>query len=148
MSVVLSVRAIIIPSAARQLLSILITPYIHVSNTTVNSCQVTSISDGRSAEFDALLISCQQIFREITIQGLPNMDQLQSEASNLSRSGIGELRVDLQDVYSGILSDNKACYHRPTGFTALLEMTKYILPESTVSYNRHIQFNTTQLSTL
>ena len=33
---------------------------------------------------------------------------------------IGELRVDLLDVYSGILFDNKACYHGPMGFTALL----------------------------
>ena len=36
---------------------------------------------------------------------------------------IADLLVDLLGVYLGILSDNKACYHRPTCFTALLEIT-------------------------
>ena len=36
---------------------------------------------------------------------------------------IGVLRVDVLNGSSGILSDNKARYHRPTGFNALLEIT-------------------------
>ena len=43
---------------------------------------------------------------------------------------IVELQVDRLDVNSSILSDTKACYHRPTGFTALLEITKHKLLES------------------
>ena len=61
---------------------------------------------------------------------------------------IGELQVDILDVYSGILSDNKACYHRSTGFTALLEITKHNICywRAQVSYNRHCLFNKTQSS--
>ena len=36
---------------------------------------------------------------------------------------IGELRVNLLDVYSGFMGDNKAYYHRPPGFT-----TSYKIP--------------------
>ena len=37
---------------------------------------------------------------------------------------VGELRVD---VLNGFLSNNKARYHRLTGFNALLEITKHML---------------------
>ena len=43
---------------------------------------------------------------------------------------IDELRVDVLNGSSGFLSGNKARYHRPTGFTALLETTKHMLLES------------------
>ena len=43
---------------------------------------------------------------------------------------IGELRVDLLKVSLCILSDNKARYFKPIGFTALLEITKHMVLES------------------
>ena len=43
---------------------------------------------------------------------------------------IGELQVNVLNGSSGFLNDNKARYHRPTGVTALLEITKHMLLES------------------
>ena len=43
---------------------------------------------------------------------------------------LGELLVDVLNGSSGILSENKACYHRPAGFIVLLEITKHMLLES------------------
>ena len=45
-------------------------------------------------------------------------------------SVIGKLQVDLLDVYLAYLSDNNTCYHMPTSFTGLLEITFYMLLES------------------
>ena len=52
---------------------------------------------------------------------------------------MGELRVDLLNVSSGILSDNEARYHRPIGLTALLESICFWWTH--VSYNWHLLFN-------
>ena len=65
--------------------------------------------------------------------------------TNKSSLAIGELRVDLLNVSSGVLSDNTARYHRPTGFTTLLKIIIFLW-RTQVSYIRHILFNTTQSS--
>ena len=58
---------------------------------------------------------------------------------------LGELRVD---VLNGVLSDNKARYHRPTGFTALLEITKHMLLGSPIvlQSTHFVQYNLSQSS--
>ena len=64
---------------------------------------------------------------------------------------IRELRVDVLNGYSGFLSDNKACYHRLTGYNALLEITRSLsiwFWRAQVSYNRQILFNTAQYNHL